>query len=153
MSETNLILLFLLLAFLIGSALIEISNRGRKKGGGYFVEKRRTRKITALEPLGTQILAEVSTMLNEEKLNTRSGLKMLMKLMSETYVADVQRTMKVNEITEQFEILRSKNVVIWIEERPKLALALTLLFFGWTTDELRIPLLREALSRIGISLP
>lgn len=146
------ILLMLAIGYLIGLMVIELRNRGAKKGyTGH--ERRRTRKVIELEPLGETILHETQEMLDKEKLATRDGLKFIMRMMQELYVSDMRRTLKVNELVEQFEIIHNKTLISWIEARPKVALFLSLIAMALVVDEIRQPILRYALSQVGVHLP
>jgi hypothetical protein len=147
------ILIALAIFFVLGSLWIEFRERRQAKAEYTGRERRRTRKVPELEPLGEALLKETQEMLNHERLRTREGLKFIMKMMSELYISDMRRTLKVNELVEQFEILRHKNLISWIEDHKKLSLALMLLFFSFMADEIRVPLVRFALSYIGVSFP
>jgi len=146
--------IFLTLAFIfvIGSLLIEFRSRTQNKG--YLgTERRRTRKVSELEPLGEQILKETEEMLDRDKLATRDGLKFIMKMMQELYIADMRRTLKMNELVEQFEVLRHKSLVSWIEDHKKFSLFLVLNFLALIVPEIRQPILRYALAQIGVQIP
>lgn len=147
------IILALGIFFVVGSLWIEFRERTQSKSGYVGKERRRTRKVPELEPLGEKMLKETEDMLNRERLHTRDGLKFIMKMMSELYVNDMRRTLKVNELVEQFEILRHKNLIAWIEDHKKLSLFLLLLFFSVMADEIRVPLVRFAFSYIGVNFP
>src|SRR5262245_55651776 len=123
---------FMLLAVLYGIGFLIIELRSRRNGKYPYlgIERRKTRKIAELEPLGEGILKETEGMIDKERLATRDGLKFIMKMMSELYIADMRRTLKTNELVEQFETLRHKNLVSWIEEHPKLSYFILLLFIA-----------------------
>ena len=147
---TAIMLLFVL--FGVGWLIIEIRSRRNSKPW-HIVERRRPRKVTELEPLGEGILKETEEMIDKERLATRDGLKFIMKMMSELYVADMRRTLKTNELVEQFEMIRHKNLVTWIEDHPKLSYFLLLVFVALIVDEIRLPIVRLILAKIGIPLP
>lgn len=136
----------------VGFVIIELRSRRNSKPG-YIVERRRPRKVTELEPLGEGILKETEEMIDKERLATRDGLKFIMKMMSELYVADMRRTLKTNELVEQFEMIRHKNLVTWIEDHPKLSYFLLLVFVALIVDEIRLPIVRLIMAKIGIPLP
>jgi len=144
-------LLILASVFLIGSLVIEY--RGRDQKGYLGSERRRTRKIVELEPLGEAILKETEEMLDKDRLQTRDGLKFIMRMMQELYLADMRRTLKMNELVEQFEILRHKSFIAWIEEHKKFSLFIVLTFFSIIIPEIRLPILRYAFGLIGVQLP
>lgn len=146
-------LLLLGLLFAIGVIWIEFQARRKKSSDHYGPERRRTRKIAELEPLGESILKETQHMLDQERLHTRDGLKFIMRMMSELYVADMRRTLKVNELVEQMEVLRHKSLIAWIEDRPKFSLFMALVILALVVDEFRVPILRFALAKIGVVLP
>lgn len=150
----NAIILMVVL-FGIGYLLIEFrSRRNGKYPQGYIgVERRQTRKIAELEPLGEGILKETEEMIDKERLATRDGLKFIMKMMSELYIADMRRTLKTNELVEQFETLRRKNLIGWIEANQKLAYLIFLAFVALIVDEIRVPIVRLIIAKIGIPLP
>jgi hypothetical protein len=146
------LLLFLAAVHLMGSIVIELVNRSRKYN--YLgSERRKTRKIAELDPLGEDILREVDEMLDQDKISMEDGLKFIIRMMQRLYVADTHRTLKVNELVEQFNLIQNKNVMSWIEERPKLALFVSLVMMALVVDEIRGPIMKFALSQIGIDVP
>jgi len=146
------ILLGLVFLFALGYFFIEYRERAEKKVYG-GAERRKTRKITELEPLGETILRETEEMLDRDRLQTRDGLKFIMKMMGELYVADMRRTLKMNEVVEQLEVMRHKSLIAWIEDHKKTALFLLLIFFALVLPEIRLPILRYAFGLIGVQLP
>lgn len=145
------LLLVLSIGYTIGSVLIDLR---RKIGYRFFgQERRKVRKINELDPLGERMIAKTERMLTDDKLETREGVKFIMEMMRDIYISDAQKTLKVNEIVEQFEILRNKSITVWIQDHPKAFLFLMTLAFAWVTDEIRAPLIRQALNYLGINLP
>jgi hypothetical protein len=147
------VFLALLLFYVVGSIVIEIRSRNRPKGGYGGVERRKTRKITDLEPLGEAVLKETQEMIDRDRLATRDGLKFIIKMMQELYVSDMRRTLKVNELVEQMNIIQHKSLISWIELRPKLALFIALVILSLIVDEIRQPIMVYAFSQIGIKIP
>ncbi len=148
------LLIFLAGIHLFGSIIIELRERAKPKHGHYTGQERRNvRKLAELEPLGESILKETEEMLDNDKLATRDGLKFIIKMMGELYMSDVRRTLKVNEIVEQINLIQNKSVVAWIEARPKLALFLSLVIMSLIVPEIRDPILHYALSQIGVTMP
>jgi hypothetical protein len=146
------ILFFLILILLSGFLYIEYKNwKYRDTPLEHKPERRRVRKIRELEQLGVTLLEETERQLNSEKMQTRSGLKFIMKMMAELYQAELQRTLKINELVEQFEIMKSQNMLSWAQAHPKTAWFLGILILSIIVDEIRVPLLRIALGYLGIS--
>lgn len=147
----NYLLIFAIL-LAVGFIMIEI-RKSNHVNGTTFRERRRTRTVDKLAPLGDEILDGAMNLVDENKLKTREGMRFIVKVMQEIWKSDVERTNKVNEIVEQFETLRNKSLVVWIERYPKLSLFLCLILFAWITDEIRGPILRAIFFKAGIPLP
>lgn len=144
--------IFFVVVFIAGSLYIEImkviqSRRSR----GYFRERRKVKNIIPLEPVGKQVLAETIELIDEDKLQTRDGMRLVIKMMSEIYISEMQRTLKINEIVEQFNVLSNKSVVTFVETYPKFSLFLALVIIAWVTDEIRAPIIKLILNKLGIS--
>lgn len=142
-------LLIFLVIFIGGSVIIEL----RRSRGHPLIERRKTRKVEKLEPLGEEVLDGAMKLVDENKLKTREGMRFIIKVMQEVYNSDVERTQKVNEIRDEFEILRNRSVIVFIERYPKLSLFLGLLIFAWITDEIRGPIIRSLFAMLHINLP
>jgi hypothetical protein len=153
MNQITIYLLIFIVIFSAGSIIIEIRRAANAKRGRPFVERRRTHKIDLLQPLGNDVLDEAMQLIDENKLRTRDGMRFITKIMQEIHSADVQRTLKINEIVEQFETLRNKSLMIFSEKYPKLSLLIILLIFAWITDEIRAPVIRALFSTWNINLP
>jgi hypothetical protein len=74
-------------------------------------------------------------------------------MMQELYIADMRRTLKVNELVEQFNVLEAKSVISWVEKQPKLAFFLGLLVLAIVVPEIRDPIFQYTLKQISIGLP
>lgn len=145
-------LLILVVLFVGGSIVIEIRRASLEKHTP-LVERRKTRRIEKIDPLGEEVLDGAMDLVDENKLKTREGMRFIIRVMQEVYKSDVERTNKVNEIIEQFETLRNKSVTVFVEKYPKLSLFIGLLLFAWVTDEIRGPVVRALFALAHISLP
>ena len=152
MSTINIYLLIFIIVFAAGSIIIEV-RRSAIQSGKPFIERRKTRKIEQLQPIGKDVLDGAMDLVDEEKLKTREGMRFIIRVMQEVYRSDVERTQKINEVVEQFEALRNKTAVVFAEKYPKLSLFLVLLVLAWFTDEIRAPVIRELFSMLHINLP
>ncbi len=153
--KDQVFILLLLLAgiHLFGSIIIELRERAKSKRGYAGHERRSVRKVAELDPLGDAMLKRTNQLLEQDEIDTRSGLKLLIEMTQDIYISDIRKTMKINEVVEQVNIIQNKSVITWIEARPKLALFLSLLIMSLIVPEIRDPILRYALSQIGVTFP
>lgn len=152
MDSMSIYLLIFIVVYAAGSIIIEIRRAGAR-GGKPLLERRKTRTIDTLEPIGKEVLDGAMNLVDENKLKTREGMRFIIKVMQEVYQSDVERTQKINEIIEQFETLRNTSAKVFVDKYPKLSLFLALLVFAWVTDEIRAPIIRTLFSMLHINLP
>jgi hypothetical protein len=155
--SSNILLTTLLFIFIVGLADIEIKERRKiNDEKRYFGEERRqVRKVPKLdeEPASSTAMSKMEELLQEDKIETRDGLRFIMSMMSELYIADFKRNLKINQVIEQLEILQNKTIIYWIEQNKKTAWLFTMLFIGLVVDEIRVPVFQAIFKWIGIPLP
>jgi transcriptional regulator CtsR len=152
MPDWMLYLIPLVIAFIIGSTWIEI-RRVRSIDNIPLIERRKNKKISPMEPVSGKVMEDAMELIDENKLKTRDGMRFIVRVMNEIHASDVERTKIVNDLLEQFDILKNKSVWVFAERYPKTTLLLVLTAFAWVTDEIRAPLIRAILAQLHLTLP